>query len=42
MVASSPSDLGVIRPDRCALVMESGARANEVVDRATIDIVGMH
>jgi len=41
MVASSPPDLGVIRPDRCALFTDSGARANEVVDRATIDIIGL-
>lgn len=38
MVASSSPDLGVIRPDRCALVTDIGARANEVVDKATTDI----
>lgn len=41
MVASPPPDLGAIRPDRCALFTDSGARANEVVDRATIDIIGL-
>ena len=40
MATSSPSDLGVIRPERCALVTDSGARVNEVVDRATINVRG--
>jgi len=40
MVTSSSPDLGVIRPDRCALVTDCGARANDVVDKATIDNYG--
>ena len=35
MAASSSPDLGVIRPDRCALVTDSGGRANDVTDKAT-------
>jgi hypothetical protein len=38
MAMSSPPDFGVIRPDRCAFVTDNGARVNEVVDRATIDL----
>ena len=40
MVKSSSPNLGVIRPDRCALVTDCGARANDGVDNATIDDCG--
>lgn len=42
MAASSSPDLGVIRPDKCASVTDSGARANDVVDKATQTIMGLY
>jgi hypothetical protein len=40
MLSSSLPDLCVMRPDRCVLVTDSGARANDVANRATIHICG--
>ena len=37
IAVSSFPDLGVIRPDRCALVTDSGARTSDVVDKASVN-----
>jgi hypothetical protein len=42
METSSSPDLGMMWPDICASVSDCGARVNEVVNRAAMDVMGMH